>query len=1000
MWQRKPNKADPSRFRRIWDTFGLAVRRSREHCEAPPQPPMRNGYLLCAHFGSTQAMAQQQHLYLVDGSSYIFRAYHRLPPLTDPEGTPVGAVYGYTTMLWKLADDLNAADGPTHLAVILDKDSTSFRNEIYPEYKANRPEPPEDLRPQFPLIRDATRAFSLPCIEEQGLEADDLIASYARAAQREGWNVTIVSSDKDLMQLIGEENGARIDMLDTMKSQRIYIEEVEDKFGVGPGLVGDVLALMGDSVDNIPGIYGIGPKTASKLIAEHGSLAAALDSAPDMKKSKLKERLLEGRDDAELSRVLVTLKEDCELPIALVDMKIEKIPEAPLAAFLEKHGFTSLLKRLGNGHGSPERANNLDPAGKKRAGDRGTSDGNRQPLPEAPEVDRSAYETVQTLERLEEWIARAYAARLVAVDTETSSLDAMQAELVGVSLALGPNDACYIPLAHGGGDMFAEKPEQVPFGAALEALRPLLEDDAVLKVFQNGKYDLNVLARVGIAVAPIEDTMVMSFDLDAGRGEGMGGGHGMDELSERHLMHTPLAFKDVCGSGRKAIPFGEVPLARATEYAAEDADVTLRLYRLLKPRLAEEGGTKVYERVDRPLIPVVAAMEREGIKVDRARLAGLSEKFSTETAALEKEIHEIAGHEFAVGSPKQLGEVLFEKMGFKGGKKGKSGQYSTDQSVLENLAREEAAKPIADKVLEWRHLTKLRSTYTDALQEAINPDTGRVHTSYSLVGAQTGRLSSTDPNLQNIPIRTAIGRTIREAFVAEQGNVLLAADYSQIELRLAAHMADVGTLKEAFANGEDIHARTATEMFGEVTRDTRARAKTINFAILYGISRWGLAGRLEVDPDEAQDMIDTYFQRFPGIQRYIMETLETVRERGYSETLFGRKTWFPRIKSKNQAERQGSERAAINAPIQGTSADIIKRAMARMLPALSDAGLGHVRMLLQVHDELVFELPESDVSEASPVIERVMAQAALPAVRLDVPLAIDIGTGASWDAAH
>ncbi len=947
-------------------------------------------------------MSTQQHLYLVDGSSYIFRAYHRLPPLTNPEGTPVGAVYGYTTMLWKLAADLDAADGPTHLAVILDKDSKSFRNDIYPEYKANRPEPPEDLRPQFPLIRDATRAFSLPCIEESGLEADDLIASYAREAQRQGWNVTIVSSDKDLMQLIGEVDGAKIDMLDTMKSARIYIPEVEEKFGVAPELVGDLLALMGDSVDNIPGIFGVGPKTASKLIAEHGSLTAALDSAPDMKASKLKERLIEGRGDAEMSRVLVTLKEDCDLPVALEDMRIETIPEEPLAQFLETHGFTSLLKRLGTGSGSPERTNNLHPDKAEKAGDAGTAAGARQPLPDAPNVDRSAYTTVQTIAALEEWVARATAARLVAVDTETSALDAMQADLVGISMAIGPNDACYIPLAHGGSDMFDEKTPQIDREAALAVLRPMLADDSVLKVFQNGKYDLNVLARYDVEAHPIEDTMVMSFALDAGRGEGMGGGHGMDELSERHLGHTPLSFKEVCGTGKKAISFGEVPLDRATQYAAEDADVTLRLYRVLKPRLSQESGTRIYERVDRPLIPVVAAMEREGIKVDRAQLARLSEEFAKEIGRLDGEIHTIAGHEFAVGSPKQLGEVLFEEMGFKGGKKGKSGAYSTDQSVLEKLAMDgESDKTgIAKKVLEWRHLSKLKSTYTDALQAQINPDTGRVHTSYSLVGAQTGRLSSTDPNLQNIPIRTAIGRTIREAFVPEPGSTLLAADYSQIELRLAAHMADVDTLKAAFAAGEDIHSRTATEMFGEVTRDTRAQAKTINFAILYGISRWGLAGRLEVTPEEAQEMIDTYFQRFPGIQRYIMETMETVRERGYSETLFGRKTWFPRIKSKNQAERQGSERAAINAPIQGTSADIIKRAMVRMLPALRDAGLKEVRMLLQVHDELVFELPTRDVAAASPIIERVMAEAALPAVKLDVPLAIDIGTGKSWDAAH
>ncbi len=946
-------------------------------------------------------MGQKPHLYLVDGSAYIFRAYHRLPPLTDPEGTPVGAVYGYTTMLWKLADDLHKADGPTHLAVILDKSSHSFRNEIYDQYKANRPDPPEDLVPQFPLIRDATRAFSLPCIEEPGVEADDMIASYARVAQDRGWNVTIVSSDKDLMQLVGERDGARIDMLDTMKNTRIYIDEVREKFGVSPELVGDVLSLMGDSVDNIPGIFGVGPKTASKLIDEHGSLAAALDSAEGMKKSKLKERLIEHRADAELSRILVTLKEDCPLPITLDDMELDQVPPDPLAAFLSKHGFTSLLKRLDAGTGSPARTTDLEPPKPDRA--EATEDcdsaGNRQPLPDYPAIDRTSYECVQTMGQLDKWIERAQAARLVAVDTETNSLDAIRADLVGISLALGANDACYIPLGHGGTDMFAERPQQIDKEAALAALVPLLASDAVIKVFHNGKYDLNVLARNGVTVAPVDDTMILSFDLDAGRQlDGIGGGHGMDELASRHLGHSCLTFKEVCGTGKKAIPFGEVPLDKATEYAAEDADVTWRLYKLLKPRLATEGGTRIYQRVDRPLVPVVAQMERHGIKVDRTQLARLSEEFANETARLEKEIHGIAESEFTVGSPKQLGEVLFDKLGYKGGKKGKSGQYSTDQSVLERLSAEGAE--IAEKVLEWRQLAKLKSTYTDALQEAINPQTGRVHTSYSLVGAQTGRLSSTDPNLQNIPIRTEIGRQIREAFVAEKGNVLLAADYSQIELRLAAHMADVPSLKEAFANGEDIHARTAMEMFGEVNRDTRARAKTINFAILYGISRWGLAGRLGVEADEAQAMIDTYFKRFPGIQRYIVRTLEQVRECGYSETLFGRKTWFPRIGSKNQAERQGSERAAINAPIQGTSADIIKRAMIRMTPALEAAGLTNVRMLLQVHDELVFELPESEVEAARPIIEKVMAGAAEPIVKLDVPLGVDIGVGSSWGAAH
>ena len=954
-------------------------------------------------------MDAKQHLYLVDGSAYIFRAYHRLPPLTNPQGTPVGAVYGYTTMLWKLAQDLHDADGPTHLAVILDKAGTSFRNELYDQYKANRPPAPEDLVPQFPLIRDATRAFSLPLIEEADVEADDMIASYARAAARRGWDVTIVSSDKDLMQLVGRcaepedgHDGGCIDMLDTMKNLRIDIPEVVEKFGVVPDLVGDVLALMGDSVDNIPGIRGIGPKTATKLIQEHGTLEAVLAAAPAMKLGKLRDSLIEQAEMARLSRRLVQLREDCPLPMTLDEFKLGKIPQPPLAAFLSEHGFTSLLKRLDGNRSAPGPKTQLNPAKAVNAAATPPPTGlpgDRQLLPDMPPVDLAGYECIQTRKRLEHWIARALAARLVAVDTETSMLDAMRADLVGVSLALGPNDACYIPLAHGGTDMFAEKPQQVDRAEALALLTPLLESDAVLKIGQNIKYDLNILTRYGISVAPIDDTMIISFDLDAGRSEdGIGGGHGMDELAKRHLGHTTLTFKDICGSGKKAIPFGEVPLDRATPYAAEDADVTWRLHRVLKPRLVSEHGTRIYQRVDRPLIPVVAAMERHGIKVDRERLAGLSAEFSKALAALEQEIHGLAGQEFTIGSPKQLGDILFDKLGYKGGRKGKSGQYSTDQAILEALAAQGA--DVATKVLDWRQLAKLKSTYTDALQAAINPETGRVHTSYSLVGAQTGRLSSTEPNLQNIPIRTEIGRQIREAFVAEPGNVLLSADYSQIELRIAAHMADVPALKEAFAAGEDIHARTAREMFGMVDRDTRGRAKTINFAILYGISRWGLAGRLGVSSDEAQAMIDRYFERFPGIQRYIHTTLESVRERGYSETLFGRKTWFPRINANNPNERAGSERAAINAPIQGTSADIIKRAMVRMMPALTNAGLGHVRMLLQVHDELVFELPEGDAAAAAPVIERVMAEAALPSVLLDVPLGIEIGTGPNWGAAH
>jgi len=960
-------------------------------------------------------MTNQNHLYLVDASGYIFRAYHRLPPLRNIRGEPVGAVYGYTTMLWKLADALHKADGPTHMAVILDASGKSFRNDIYPEYKAHRPPAPEDLVPQFPMIRDATRAFSLPCIEQIGLEADDLIASYAVAARAQGWKVTVVSTDKDLMQLI--DPGA-IDMLDPMKNLRLGPEAVVEKFGVGPEQLGDVLALMGDTADNVPGVPGVGPKTASKLMVEHGSLEAVLGAAEGMKASKLRENLLQFAEQARLSRVLVTLKDDAPLPVPFDDLLLQEIPEPPLRAFLEHHGFKSLLAKVG-GVARPDHATTkminqsahvpvAPPASRA----------------EQPPFDRDAYECVQTLPSLEAWVAEARAAGVVAVDTETDALDAISGRLVGFSLATAPGRACYVPLAHGGSDMFSDVPEQIPLADALRVLGGLLADDAVLKVGHNLKYDMNVLAQHlkpsplqgrglgegafrdeqplspalspegerGI-LAPYDDTMVISFALDAGKHN-----HGMDELSALHLGHTPIAFSEVCGKGKNQLTFDKVPLKDATRYAAEDADVTLRLWSLLKSRLSPEQVTTVYERVDRPMVATLAAMEREGIKVDREELARLSATFAEQIAVLEGEIHALAGTPFTIGSPKQLGEILFEQMGLKGGRKGKSGEYSTDVTELERLAGEGIA--IAQKILDWRQLSKLKSTYTDALQQQINAKTGRVHTSYSLTGAQTGRLSSNDPNLQNIPIRTEIGRRIRDAFVAEPGNVIMSADYSQIELRLAAHMADVPALKAAFAKGDDIHSLTAMELFGEVNRDTRGKAKTINFSLLYGISRWGLAQRLGISPAEAQTMIDTYFKRFPGISTYITETLASTKERGFTQTLFGRKTHFSRINSASQHERAGSERAAINAPIQGTSADLIKRAMVRMLPALAEAGLPRVKMLLQVHDELVFELPKDDVAAARIIIEKIMAEAAEPLVKLDVPLGVEIGVGASWGAAH
>jgi DNA polymerase I len=913
------------------------------------------------------------HLYLVDGSGYIFRAYHRLPPLTNIRGEPVGAVYGYTTMLWKLAEQLHRDDGPTHMAVILDASSKTFRNDMYDQYKAHRPPPPEDLVPQFPMIRDATRAFSIPCIETIGLEADDIIACYAKAALAEGWAVTIVSSDKDLMQLI--EPG--LDLLDTMNNRRIGPDYVIEKFGVPPEKLGDVLALMGDSVDNVPGVPGIGPKTASQLIVEYGDLETVLASTDAITKPKLKQSLIDHADMARLSRKLVALKDDCDLPEPLADLLLKGIPEEPLRAFLSHHGFKSLLAKVGGASAIPANA----PAA--------------ETVPHAPETfDLDAYECVTTVAALDRWIAEATGNGVVAVDTETDGLDATQARLIGFSLCTGPNRACYVPLAHGGNDLLSDVPPQIAMNDALDRLRTVMADPSVLKIAHNLKYDMTILARHVIVVAPFDDTLLMSFALDAGKQFN----HSMDELAVQHFGHKAIAFADVCGKGKGQLTFGQVPLRDATRYAAEDADITYRLWARLKPRLAQDAASRVYERVDRPLVPVIAKMEQEGIKIDVVQLRALSSEFAHQMAALETEIHDIAGFKFAVGSPKQLGEVLFEKMALKSGRKGKAGAHSTDAAELERLAGQ--GEPIAQKVLDWRQVAKLKSTYTDALQEQINPETGRVHTSYSLIGAQTGRLSSNDPNLQNIPIRTENGRRIREAFIAEPGNVLLSADYSQIELRLAAHMADVPALKTAFENDDDIHSMTAMELFGEVNRDTRGRAKTINFSILYGISRWGLAGRMGTTADEAQALIDRYFERFPGINRYIAETLEQVRERGFTETLFGRRVHFTRIKSPNQAERQGSERAAINAPIQGTCADIIKRAMVRMVPALGAAGLPDVRMLLQVHDELVFELPEGQVDAATAVIRAVMAGAAAPMVTLTVPLGVEVGTGKSWGAAH
>ncbi len=926
------------------------------------------------------------HLTLIDGSGFIFRAYHRLPPLTDPEGTPVGAVFGFTSMLWNLIEAARKSPEDDYLAVILDAGKHSFRNDLYADYKANRPDPPEDLVPQFPLIRDAVNALGVPCIEKPMYEADDLIASYAEAALAAGMTVTIVSSDKDLMQLVRPG----LTLLDTMQNKRFSDAEVIEKWGVPPANLAEVLALMGDSVDNVPGVPGIGPKTAAELVQQFGTVEGVLANLDAIKRPKLRENLQAHAEAARLSRILVELKRDLPLEPELDALKLDPQEDREkLAAFLARHGFRTLLAKLGD----------LGRA----AADTIAKPGGQEDAPPPVPFDLDRYETVTTPERLDWWLDEAVRRGVVAVDTETSSLDAMRADLVGVSLALEPGLACYVPLAHVSGEgLLAERVDQLSAAKVLPRLKAVLEHPAVLKIGQNIKYDMLVLARQGLSVAPFDDTMLLSYALSGG----LPGGHGMDELAQRHLGHTPIPFSEVAGQGKGFIGFSAVPLDKATRYAAEDADVTLRLWQVLKPRLWRDRVTRVYEWCDRPLVPVLARMERAGILVDRAELARMSAEFAHEMTRLEAEVHAIAGQPFALGSPKQLGEILFEKMGLPGGKKGKSGQYSTDVTELERLAA--LALPGAElcrKLLDWRQVSKLRSTYTEALQAQVNPDTGRVHTSYSVAVASTGRLASTDPNLQNIPIRTAMGRRIRDAFVARPGHVILAADYNQIELRLMAHMADVPELKEAYASGEDIHALTARQIFGlaqdePVDRELRGRAKTINFSIIYGISAFGLAQRLGIARPEAADFIERYLDRYSGIRRYMAETVAFVKEHAFVETLLGRRIQVPMIRSKVQSERAGAERAAINAPVQGTAADIIKRAMIRMDDALAAAGLTGTRMLLQVHDELVFEVPEAEVADATRVIRSGMESAAGPALRLSVPLGVEIGTGPNWGAAH
>ncbi len=900
--------------------------------------------------------------------------------MTRPDGTPVNAVYGFITMVMKLLEETNA----DHIAVVFDTARKTFRSDIYPDYKANRPPPPDELIPQFALIRDAVEALNVASIEQAGFEADDLIACYARIARERGAEVTIVSSDKDLMQLVGEG----VTMYDAMKNRRIGPAEVMERFGVGPERVIDVQSLAGDSSDNVPGIAGIGVKTAALLINEYGDLDNLLAHADEIKQPKRRQSLIEQADAARMSRELVRLKADMAPPVPLETFMVREPDTEKLLTFIREQAFKSLTAKIesrtpANGTGAPDMAVGGD----------------------SKLIGEAAYELIQDRDTLQRWVADARAVGIVVIDTETNSLDSMRADLVGVSLGLGAGRACYIPLAHvaaegqasldlGGDsdDLNDSAPPQIAMEDAITVLKPLLEDEAVLKVGHNIKYDMHVLSRYGIAVRPFDDTMVLSYVLDGGLHR-----HNMNDLSELMLGHPCITFGEVAGKGKNQITFDHVPLDKALNYAAEDADVTERLYRVLRPRLVEDRMVTVHETIERPLIAVLEAMETRGICVNAGVLKGLSADFNARMCDLADEIHKLSGRDFNIGSPKQLGEIMFDEMSFPGGKKGKTGAYATGADVLGDLAAQGHALPA--HVLDWRQLAKLKSTYTDTLVQQIDAATGRVHTSYSQTVASTGRLSSNDPNLQNIPIRTEEGRKIRQAFVAKEGHVLLSADYSQIELRLLAHVAGIQSLKDAFRAGHDIHAITAAQVFGVPIEGMdpmiRRQAKAINFGIIYGISAFGLARQLRIPRGDAARYIEAYFERYPGIRDYMEAAKKQAREQGYVMTLFGRRIHAPGIHDKNPSMRSFAERAAINAPIQGGAADIIKRAMIRVPGALAKAGLA-AGMLLQVHDELVFEVPEAEKDATGTVVRDVMEGAAY----LDVPLVVDIGFGANWDEAH
>lgn len=981
---------------------------------------------------ASNTIGSGDHLVLVDGSSYIFRAYHALPPLKrKADGLPIGAIAGFCNMLLKLLRDRIEGKKATHLAVVFDSSRITFRNEIYPQYKAQRPEAPEDLRPQFGLIREAVKAFDLPCLEQEGFEADDLIATYSRLAVERGADVLIVASDKDLMQLIGPG----VSMYDSMKDKVIEEPGVIEKFGVPPEKVTDVQALAGDPVDNIPGVPGIGVKTAAQLILEYGDLETLLARTSEIKQPKRRETLMENAEQARISRKLVELDRNVPVEVPLDGLAVHEPDPRNLVAFLKALDLGAITRRVAQAYDIDVSV--VDPDSRLLPGGEAISwEGSGDPVSDQPSVggqaaaagpgnaasgdetgpekhareiaeairsitfNRDGYEMVTDMDRLRSWVADARETGIVAFDTETTSLDSMQAELVGFSLATAPGKACYVPLQHrtqdadlfGGGLVEG----QIPVRDAISVIKPLLEDPSVLKIGQNVKYDWVILKRYGISVSPTDDTMLISYVLDAGRGS-----HGMDELARRHLDHETIPYGEVAGKGKNAIGFAQVPLDKATTYGAEDADVTFRLHALLKPRLIAEKLDTVYETLERPLATVIGKMEMRGISINRTILSQLSGEFAQGMAALEAEIHEMAGETFLVSSPKQTGDILFGKFGLPGAKKTATGQWTTNATLLEELAA--SGHELPRRILEWRQLAKLKSTYTDALPGYVNPETGRVHTSFSMAATLTGRLASSDPNLQNIPVRTEAGRQIRSAFIAGAGHKIVSADYSQIELRVLAHIADIPQLRQAFADGQDIHAATASAMFGvpvdEVSSDLRRQAKTINFGIIYGISAFGLARRLGIPNAEASAFIQQYFKRFPGIRDYIEDIKKFCRENGYVTTLFGRVCHYPLILTGKPQERASVERQAINAPIQGSAADIIRRAMARMDAALEEASLS-ARMLVQVHDELVFEVADSEIDATLDVVRKVMEEAPFPAISLKVPLIVDARAAPNWEEAH